>query len=195
MWVYRMNYKGWVMVAAGLFVAGIVMGVITSQNAPEESASQLLENMSWLQGILAALASLPPPLLALVIFLNNLFTLVTNYVFSPLLCLVPVLALMLNGWLAGFVAAAAVEETSLMLVLGGLLPHGVFEIPAFIMGEAAALSAGTSLMLALFHQESRATLVPRLKESLKYLLVALALLVPAAIMEVYVSAPLLNQGG
>ena len=72
-----------------------------------------------------------------------------------------------------------------------MLPHGIFELPAFIMGEAAALSFGAMAVLVLFKKKRRDLLLPNLKQNLRYLMVALALLVPAAIIETYVTPLLL----
>jgi stage II sporulation protein M len=85
-----------------------------------------------------------------------------------------------------------VKEKSLLFVLCGLLPHGVLEIPAFIIGEAAAISFGTMLLAALFNKERRPDVLPQLRVELKYLMVALALLVPAALVETYVTPLLLT---
>lgn len=191
----QMTYKRWVMVAAGLFVIGILMGVYLSLAVTDEAAGEVVLDLTALEEMMALLSGLPDSLMAVGIFLNNFFTLATNYLFSPLLCLFPTLALILNGCIVGFISPPVISETSFGYLLALLLPHGVVEIPAFIMGEAAALSAGTSVMLAVFRKESRADLVPRLKQTLKYLGIAVALLVPAAVIEVYVTMPLLNQGG
>lgn len=195
MWLTEMTYKRWVVVAAVIFAVGIGMGVTISLAAPEGTSSQLVTGLAAIQGILTTLANLPPPLLAIIIFLNNAFTLVTNYLFSPIFCLFPILALTLNGCIVGFISPPVVSETSFPYLLALLLPHGVFEIPAFIMGEAAALSIGTSVMLVVFKKANRESLAPRLKESLKYLAIAIGLLVPAAIIEVLVTTKLLTQGG
>ena len=73
-----------------------------------------------------------------------------------------------------------------------MLPHGIFELPAFILGEAAALSFGAMVILALFKKERRNLLLPGLKQDLRYLMVAFVLLVPAAIVETYITPLLLT---
>jgi len=103
------------------------------------------------------------------------------------------LALTVNGWLIAFISVAVIQVKSLGFVLAGLLPHGIFELPAFILGEAAALSFGAMVIIALFKKEKRSLLLPSLKQNLKYLMVALALLVPAAIIEIYITPWLLNR--
>ena len=73
------------------------------------------------------------------------------------------------------------------MLLLGLLPHGIFELPAIIIGMAASLSFGFAAIQAAVSREKRAQLLPSLKQNSKYLLLALALLVPAAIMETFVT--------
>ena len=85
-----------------------------------------------------------------------------------------------------------VQEESLGLVLAGLLPHGIIELPALFMGEAAALSFGAMAIAALFKKGKRNMLLPNLKQNFKYLMVALALLLPAAIIETYITPLLID---
>jgi len=80
-----------------------------------------------------------------------------------------------------------VQEESLGFLLAGILPHGIIEIPALIIGEAAALGFGVSLIIALFTGNRSKMLLPAFKTNLKYLIVALALLVPAAIIETFIT--------
>ena len=68
----------------------------------------------------------------------------------------------------------------------------IFELPALILGEAAALSFGTVVIRALFKSERRNLVLPNLKQNLKYLMVAFALLLPAAIIETYITPLLLT---
>jgi stage II sporulation protein M len=77
--------------------------------------------------------------------------------------------------------------------LAGILPHGIFEIPALILGQAAALSFGAMAITAIFSKEKRERLLPNLRKNLKYLAIALSLLIPAAVIETYIT-PLLLSG-
>jgi stage II sporulation protein M len=124
---------------------------------------------------------------AIFIFFKNVSALLISFLFSPILVLTPILALVVNGWLIALVSTTVVEQESLGLLLAGLLPHGVFELPALIIGEAAALSFGVMVVMSLFSAEKRKELMPNLKRNVRYLLLAFALLLPAAIIETYVT--------
>ena len=182
-----MNYKRWIFIAVFLFGTGIALGLATPaiDSPPSEYITAFEEQF-------ADILTLPKPLIALFIFLKNTSALLISFVLSPIFCLVPVLVLIINGWMIAFVSTLVIEEESLGFLLAGLLPHGVLELPALILGQAAALSFGTTAVLALFKKERRNLLLPGLKRNLKYLVVALALLLPAAIIETYITPLLLS---
>jgi stage II sporulation protein M len=183
-----MSYKRWLIIATSLFIVGFILGLVV----PASMVSFLSEEITALQELTDFLAPLPQPIVFLVIFVTNVSTLLTSFIFSPILCLWPILVLTLNGWLIAFVSVILVQEKSLGFVLAGLLPHGIFELPALILGEAAALSFGTMAILALFKKEKRKLLLPNLKQNSIYLLIALALFLLAAIIETFVTPLLLT---
>ncbi len=182
-----MSYKRWIFVAIFLFGISLVFGLST----PTSFANLVFEDIAALEELAGILVSLPPALTAILIFTKNASALLLSFALSPILCLIPILALTVNGWLLGFISVMVSQEQSVGFVLTGLLPHGVFELPALIMGEAAALSFGVAVILALFKKDRRNLLLPSLKQNLRYLMIALALLIPAAIIETYVTPLLL----
>ena len=182
-----MNYQKWIFVAIFLFGTVVAFGLATpaSSSLPSEYITAFEEQFG-------SILALPKPLIALFIFLKNTSALLISFALSPILCLVPILALIINGWVIAFVSTLVIEEESLGFLLAGLLPHGIFELPALILGEAAALSFGAMVVLTLFKKERRNLLLPSLKQNLKYFGVALALLLPAAIIETYITPLLLG---
>ena len=220
-----MNYRWWILVAILLFGIGIAFGLATPA-----SISSLLSNeltaLEELGGILAPFKVST----VIFIFIKNALALLFSFALSPIFCLVPILTLSVNGWLLALVSSMIVEEKSLGFVLAGLLPHGIIELPAFFIGEAAALSFGamvmiliirhgwplltsfirkggvrillilvlftivgifpTIIILALLNEQTRLIIMDNLKQNLRYLWIALALLLPAAIIETYIT-PLL----
>ena len=75
------------------------------------------------------------------IFLNNLraFIITACYGFLPFLFL-PALSLALNGAILGLFAAFYVNNgQSLLVYLLGILPHGVFELPALVLAMSCGL--------------------------------------------------------
>ncbi len=183
-----MSYKWWLMIAVALFGIGLAAGLLT----PAGTNSISVEDMVALEEFFGFLRQVPPWALFILILVKNASVVLISFVFSPILCLVPVMALTFNGWVVGFVSSTVLQEEPLGQVLAGLLPHGVFEIPALIMGEAVALSFGTAVTLALFKKEGGQRLLSNLRRNLKYLIIACGLLLPAAIIETWVTPWLLH---
>ena len=183
-----MSLKIWIIISFSLFVLGLVLGLAT----PAMGDSPLFQEIISLQELADFLASLPLPLIAVIIFIKNVTSLLFSFILSPVLCLLPIISLLFNGWIIGLVSGMIVSEESLGFLLAGLLPHGVFELPAFILGQAAALSFGTTVILAMFRRRSGAQMVASLKTNLKYLLISVALLVPAALIETFITPLLLK---
>ncbi len=182
-----MTYKWGVVVAIALFIIGIIAGTVTPSDA------LLAHDLSASLKELARVLSPFSPVTALIIFIKNVIAMLLSFILSPLLCLMPVLTLLVNGWLLGFVAEAVIQQKSLGYMLAGVLPHGIFEIPAMIIAQAAALGFGTALILALFQKKRRAALVPRLSLYVKFLVLAIILLLPAAIIETFVTPLILGR--
>ena len=182
-----MNYRKWVFIAILIFGIGLVFGSAT----PTSVINPLLEDTAALQELSNTLV--PFEFLTVIFILTkNVSALLLSFALSPIFLLMPIFALTFNGWFLAFISAIVIQEESLGFVLAGLLPHGIFELPAFILGEAAALSFGAMVVLALFKKEKRNLLLPGLKQNLRYLMVALALLVPAAFIEIYITPLLLT---
>ncbi len=182
-----MSFKVWSFVAICLFGVGIVLGLM----ARGSTADFITKDIAALKELSAMLSPFKVSTAAF-IFIKNVTTLLFGFSFSPVLCLAPVLALTLNGWLLAFVADLVAQQKSLIFVLAALLPHGIFEIPALIIGEAAALSFGTAVIIALISKEKRRLLLPNLKQNARYLVVAISLLVPAAAIETYVTPAIIS---
>jgi len=182
-----MSYKKWIFIAIFLFGIGLVFGLAT----PASDINLLSEDITALQELSSILV--PFEFLTVILILaKNVSVLLLSFALSPIFCLMPILALTVNGWLIAFISAIVIQEESLGFVLAGLLPHGIFELPAFILGEAAALSFGVMAILALFKKERRNLSLLSLKQDLRCLMVALILLVPAAIIEIYITPLLLT---
>ncbi len=186
-----MSFKVWVLITIFLFGLGIILGAVV----PHDVAGIISQDVEALNKLAETIAALPRPLAVVVILGRNAFTLLISFALSPILCLPPLVALITNGWLLAIVSSRAIQEKSLGFLLAGLLPHGIIEIPAFILGQAVALSFGVAVILAPFNRERRKQLLPTLKQNLKYLTIALVLLLPAALIEIYITPLFLSAFG
>lgn len=182
-----MTFKKWIFIAISLFGIGIVLGMMV----PGSIANLFSEDLA----ALAELGAILEPFTvttAVFILLKNIMALLVSFMFSPIFLFMPVLALTVNGGLLSFVAGIAVQQVSAGYVIAALLPHGIIELPALIIGEAAALSFGAAAVMGVISEKRRRLLLPNLKENLRYLAIAGIMLVPAAIIETWIT-PLFLQ--
>jgi stage II sporulation protein M len=180
-----MRYRWWIVIAIALFGIGIAFGLTDPLNLASLLSDELA-SLEKLGGILAPFTFT----MFIFVFLKNVITLLFSFIFSPILAIIPVVTLLLNGWIVGLVSTVVTEQKSLGFVLAGILPHGVIELPALFIGEAAALSFGITAVIALFKKEKRELFLPSLKQNLRYLTLAVALMLPAAAIETFLT-PLL----
>ncbi len=108
------------------------------------------------------------------IFVHNAVALFIALFSGVLLFLIPVFIIAMNGYLIGFVVSPHLPE------IGLLVPHGIFELPAF----ALACSYGIWLGLWPFNRGRIETAILRLKQCMKiYFYAVIPLLIAAAIIE------------
>ena len=184
-----MSYTRWLLITICLFGIGIVLGLATTSTS---AAGLFAKEIAALDKLPDLLAPLPQFSVFMFIFIKNVSAILVSFVLSPFFCLVPAMALIVNGGLIGWVSVSVIQEKSLGYLLAGLLPHGIFELPAFIIGEAAAFSFGTAVILSLFKKEGGNLLRSNLKQNSRYLKIALILLLPAAIIETFITPIRIN---
>lgn len=127
---------------------------------------------------------------------NNLQATVTATVMGVLpFVFLPVLSLVLNGVVVGALAgmSAFLEVALWKMILCGLLPHGLFEIPAIMLGVAMGLYLCACLNAAIRKKPGAPALEHILPQLCRQILcVVLPLLAAAAVIETFVT-PLLLQ--
>ena len=126
---------------------------------------------------------------AVALFLNNLQAMALSvlYGFIPFLFL-PALSLGVNSIILGALAALYSNNGfSLLMLLAGILPHGIFELPALVL----SLAAGLCLCQNINHyirKNEKGVMKPLMLNLLRVIcLLVLPLLVVAAVMECYVT--------
>ena len=122
----------------------------------------------------------------LALFANNLRAMVLGilYGFIPFLYL-PALALGVNAAILGMLASLI--DGQWLLLAAGILPHGIFELPALFLSLAAGLCLCKNIN-AYIRKNEKGIMKPLLLNILRVtVLLVLPLLVVAAIMESYVT--------
>lgn len=181
---WREEYGRWVGMTAVAFLVLVVLSYIAGRLFPEIPAAILtyFSEVVADSGIVRDDGSFS----ALALFGNNLRAMVlsTLYGFIPFLYL-PALSMGVNAILLGMVASSVNGQW--LLLAAGILPHGIFELPALCLSLAAGLCLCQNINRYIRKNE-KGIMKPLLLNILRVTgLVVIPLLVVAAIMESYVT--------
>lgn len=181
---WREEYGRWVGMTAVAFLVLVVLSYIAGRLFPEIPAAILtyFNEVVADSGIVRDDGSFS----ALALFGNNLRAMVlsTLYGFIPFLYL-PALSMGVNAILLGMVASSVNGQW--LLLAAGILPHGIFELPALCLSLAAGLRLCQNINRYIRKNE-KGIMKPLLLNILRVTgLVVIPLLVVAAIMESYVT--------
>jgi Uncharacterized membrane protein len=119
------------------------------------------------------------------IFLNNLEACILLFLGGASLGLLTLLIISLNGMVIGGVVGIVGADRGLPFMAAAILPHGIFEIPAFIISGALGLSLAHALWGEFHGSEDMAVAGERLGKT--FLTQVVPLVLVAAIIEVFVT--------
>lgn len=183
-WVW-LTTAAFAVLIVGAFVAGLLFPQLPANIT--EQFSQVVDE--------AGIVDENGEFSAMAIFVHNLraMAMSVGYGVVPFLHL-PALLLGLNAIILGCMAAYYVNNgVSLLLYLAGLVPHGIFEIPAIILSLACGLYLCTYLTGRIFRRE-RTPRQPVFRWIVQvFCLVIVPLLLAAALVEAYLTPLILNS--
>jgi stage II sporulation protein M len=167
-----------------LLLAGAACGIATSTYAPRLSAGRT----EALREFTRLFLGLPKPYLALAIFLNNGLKTLAVVVLGAFGGILPLIFLLVNGYVLGIVLHASLRTGALPAFFLALAPHGLFELPAILLGTSIGLMLGVHGIKRAFGKEER-PLGPEVARGLRFfLIVILPLLFLAALIEAFITA-------
>lgn len=197
-WIQQfLSMKHYLIASALVLILGIVLGY-TDSSAFDKLIHAQLEQMRAMTEGLKQSDHLQWALFRKII-LNNLLASGVVVLFGFFFGLIPLYFLITNGLLLGYVAANRSEGETMFHLLVGILPHGIIEIPAFILACAVGLRFGFLMIESfgsLFNLERRERYQIKLIAFIKLLVPMLALIAGlmllAAIIESTVTYALLK---
>ncbi|KGE21085.1 stage II sporulation protein M [Paenibacillus wynnii] len=143
------------LVSCLLFVTGGIIGWIGTITL-EKLLLQQLEGLSEISKDLKE-SSNPMWSFFVFIFLNNSIKGVLMIFLGALFGIIPALFLLVNGAVIGYlIHISSIQGLDIFnLVVEGLLPHGIIEIPAIIIACAFGLHFGSKVSSSIFRSSSR----------------------------------------
>ncbi|MCY0874875.1 MAG: stage II sporulation protein M [Firmicutes bacterium] len=178
-------------IAAGLFLVGAILGaalagslghVLTPlvQSVRKEAVSMKSQSAWATEWML---------------FANNwtvsLYMLVGGLFFG----LLPILGVVMNGALVGYVVrqlAVSAHANPVVIVLAGIVPHGIFEIPAYCLASGFGMRLGWLVWRTITKRADRATWKRTVYAAVPTLLWVTGLLFVAAFIESHITPVLLR---
>lgn len=165
--------RPYVLVGGMLLVVGAVVGFAAGTVVPAD----VLAGQAGDSGFL------PSEITFTYILGNNLVAVTVMLLGAVSVGTLTVFALLLNGFVVGFVVEFALRETTALEVVLLIAPHGVLEIPAILLVAAIGLRFGHRTYRYVRGREERLLTGREIKEAGLIYLVAVGLIVVAAWIE------------
>lgn len=137
--------KGIIIAAAVLLLTtGLGFAIIS---ADREAGERLIQFLS--EELFAGFMDENPFNVFVRIFLNNLQACALLFLGGASLGIFTMVIISVNGLLIGGVVAFGIQERGLKYILAALLPHGLLELPAFILSGALGVALARAVWLEL----------------------------------------------
>jgi stage II sporulation protein M len=176
-----------VILASVLFFTSLGMGIVLTIKDPSIGQGFLaLFKDSVMEGITGD----TPVVLCVNIFLNNLQACLLLFLGGASFGIVTLFILSTNGLIIGSILEIVREKQGIDLILAAIVPHGIFEIPSFIMSGALGFLVAKSL-LEEWHgngdASSQAAQYGRI-----FVVFILPLVLLAAVVEAFITPEIIN---
>jgi stage II sporulation protein M len=194
-----LDNRGYFLIASILLMFGALVGYLQADKVAEV-ANQLLSELKQIVGRIQQDGGGTVTTFR-VIFFNNVSSSLMMMVLGLFFAVFPIFGLLSNGVLLGFIMdkIAAAGINPLLVFSVGILPHGIFELPAVVFAAAIGIRYGVLVIRSigsLWRLDARADVrsdwIAVLKQFPMAVLVVVVLLFVAAVVESVIT-PLLLQ--
>lgn len=190
------NNRLWISISFYLFLL-FALGFYFFTPVAEEQAGQLLDpQMEQLAEIMFLLLESNKLIGTLFIFMNNFMAMVQMLLLGAAAGLSPLITLVLNGALIGYISSLSAAEglPVLNMIIFGILPHGIFELPAFFLCGGLGLKLGFHCVFFPLPGKNRLESFKYIwKEAISLLPLVVILLLAAAFIEIFITPGLLER--
>ncbi len=177
--------------AGMIFLIGIILGAIMSSTLQP----LLQEQIEFIQEIGEKIEGHGNVLYGpWYIFWNNLQAAIMLAVTGVAFAIAPIVGLMVNGLLIGMLLAMTGQGimATLLLIITGIMPHGIFEIPAILISAGMGIKLGMVLWKPLPEMTRLESIKTVYIEIYHVMTLIIALLVAAALVEGLITPVLLR---
>jgi len=176
-----------IIVSSAIFFATLILGIVVTMKDPSIGQGFLtLFKDTVMEGITGD----PPIVLFVKVFLNNLQACLLLFLGGASLGAVTLFILSTNGIIIGSIVEVVREKQGVELILAAIIPHGVFEIPSFILSGALGF-----LLAKALHDEWHGTgdaAASAARYGRFFVIVILPLILLAAVVEAFITPQIIN---
>ena len=190
--IIRQNLN-WIIIALFFFLFGIFLAAFALGNE-NFFLTELTKSQQDLLAEMAEMIFAGPPEGNSYSLLNNLLVSLQMMIFGFFLGITPLIGLFTNGALLGSIIAGLEYQgaSALVFLSLGVLPHGIFELPAFIISAAFGLKLGFHLLFPLPQKKRGESFKYIWREFISVLPLIICLFLIAAIVEITITPLLLK---
>ena len=183
----------WLTLASVFFLGSVFLTYFTLSKEPELFAMLEQAMLPLLKELSEQVFGGHPLQGAVILFIHNLTTSLQVILFGVFLGIPALVASVANGAILGALAFQLGQQgvAPLPLLLAGILPHGILELPAFFLSIAFGLKLGYHIVFPLPEHtrlESLGKIFREIGNALPLIIVLLAL---AALLEVFITPDIL----
>jgi len=172
---------------AFLFAVAVIAGVIIAVRDP--SIGTTLMDI-FRDTILGGIDESNPFALAFAIFLNNLQACILLFLGGASFGILTVFILGTNGLVIGAILELVRQEKGTLFVIAAILPHGILEIPAFLISGALGLMLAGSLWQEWHGHEDAAAAATR--SGRLFITIVVPVVVLAAFIEAFITPHIID---
>ncbi|NTV00350.1 MAG: stage II sporulation protein M [Methanoregulaceae archaeon] len=181
------EFPRYAVVTIALLLISLASGVAVTISNPE-AGQQILDMLK--QALLGEMIDSTPAELAVTLFLNNLQACTLMFIGGATLGLLTVFIIFSNGVVIGSVMELVRQQQGGLYVAAALVPHGIFEIPAFIVSGTLGLLLARALWIEVNKNSDAAAEALGLGRT--FLFVVIPLVAVAAVTEAFITPEIIN---
>ncbi len=186
--------SSWIFRATVIFFgSSLLFGILTFLN-PAEVEQLFYGYFDEIEQIGEQIFSTNPLVGTLMLFWNNFMAAMVMMLLGIIVAIPTFFALAMNGGALGVLAplVSLQGENPFLLYLFGIVPHGIFEIPAILIAGGLGLKIGFQLIFPPPNFNRWASIKNNYNQGIKLLPGIISLLAMAAVVEIFVTPLLLS---
>lgn len=184
---YLRGLKGYIRFSIRLLLLSSALGAYIAIYHSKETQAVI----NWAADALSPGMDLPKTELFFFIFKNNITALFYSLMESIVFGISSIGMIIANGVIIGVFMILVTEKASLIFFISGILPHGIFEIPAAVITASMGMRIGSTVIAKL--KKEKVSIIKEIYNAIKYfLLLVVPLLFIAAFVEAFITPVILS---